>query len=394
MASAATPTPTPTPTITPTPTPTITSTPNGGCSYYTHIRRASEGGGGTEVFIDTTVGTSTLNGTCATSNNSPERVYEWIPEVSGIATISTCSISNTNYDTLIYVRRGNNCPTSTEMSCNDDTSSCATSEPNDHHGSKIVMSVEVGFVYWIVVDGYNGANGTYELTLVPPVSPTPTPTLTPTPTTTTTATPTVTVTPTPTLTPTPTVTVTASPTATLTQVATPTPTLTPTPTATCTPAVIANFNNNSCDGTVTDSTTGLTWEQKTVAGSGGLHDVSNTYTWSSAGNLPNGSVFTQFIAGLNAANFAGHADWRLPSATGYNGPYIGAKELDSIAPTPFPCSVHPCIGAIFGSTQAAPYWTGTAYDLSPLVAWYLGFYDNAPGIADKQFSFPARAVRP
>ena len=213
-------------------------------------------------------------------------------------------------------------------------------------------------------------------------SATPTPTATPTKTATPTPTPTATKTATPTPTATPTATSTA-PTATV-----------PAPTATCTPAVVANLTNNSCNGTVTDSTTGLTWEQKLTSGSGGLHDVSNTYTWSNSGNLPNGSVFTTFIAGLNAANFAGHADWRLPTAAGRNGPYTGDVELETILLDTYPCATVPCIDTIFGSTLPFPYWTGTAYDLSPLVAWYVGFYDGAPGFADKQFHLPARAVRP
>jgi hypothetical protein len=37
-----------------------------------------------------------------------------------------------------------------------------------YHGSRIALSVVAGQTYTIVVDGYNGRNGTFQLTLVPP----------------------------------------------------------------------------------------------------------------------------------------------------------------------------------------------------------------------------------
>src|SRR3984893_13119844 len=95
------------------------------------------------------------------------------------------------------------------------------------------------------------------------------------------------------------------------------------------------FTDNG-DGTVTDHQTGLIWEKKTPAGSGGVHDVNNKYTWCASGdtgcpspsNLADGTVFTVFLATLNngandkisgsddspiAGCFANHCDWRLPS---------------------------------------------------------------------------------
>ena len=66
----------------------------------------------------------------------------------------------------------------------------------------------------------------------------------------------------------------------------------------------ARFTGNG-DGTVTDNATDLMWEQKTTNGSLDIHDRGNTYTWANA--------FDVFIAGVNAENFAGHNDWRLPN---------------------------------------------------------------------------------
>ena len=120
------------------------------------------------------------------------------------------------------------------------------------------------------------------------------------------------------------------------------------------------------DGTVTDQQTGLQWEKKTTAvGSGAnaadLHDVDNRYTWAGCCNgvcnavadlcQPNAAAAATCAAGadggtqgcsectsgtcnvnpfdsgaqktmwdwlnqVNAANFAGHNDWRLPKEGG------------------------------------------------------------------------------
>ncbi len=57
------------------------------------------------------------------------------------------------------------------------------------------------------------------------------------------------------------------------------------------------------DGTITDNNTKLVWEKQ--SGGGSIHDIDNVYTWADA--------FAVHVAGLNAANFAGHNDWRLPN---------------------------------------------------------------------------------
>ena len=56
-----------------------------------------------------------------------------------------------------------------EAACNDDTSGCFTSEPNDHHASRLTPSVVAGQTYFIVVDGFGGSQGTFSLTVTPPV---------------------------------------------------------------------------------------------------------------------------------------------------------------------------------------------------------------------------------
>ncbi len=181
-AASATPAETATPgasgAITPSATPTPASTPIPGCA----IAGIVPAGGGTVTGI--TSGVSLQTGTCGSTGNSPDVVYQWTPRTSGTATIQTCG-TTTHFDTVVYVR-GDAC-NGTTLACNDDTAGCTTGEPNDHHGSQISLAVTAGRTYLIVVDGYNGAAGTYALTVtapgVPTATPVPagTPTRTPTP---------------------------------------------------------------------------------------------------------------------------------------------------------------------------------------------------------------------
>jgi len=70
---------------------------------------------------------------------------------------------------------------------------------------------------------------------------------------------------------------------------------------------IARSYTDNGDGTVTDNNTGLMWEKlddSNLAGTAGIHDRDNTYTWANA--------FVK-VSDLNALNFAGHSDWRVPS---------------------------------------------------------------------------------
>ena len=256
----ATPTPTRTPTRTPTPGPTATGptgTPTPGCALAGVI----PAGGGT--VSGTTSGTSTQAGTCATSANSPENVYQWTPNATGTWTLSTCGTA-TLFDTVVYVR-GGTCSGS-QLVCNDDTAGCNTGEPNDHHGSFMTLAATAGQTYYVVVDGYNGAGGAYSLTVTPPsAAPTATRTATPVATSTTVATATTTplATATPVL-PTVTATRTTSPTPTTTPTATPSRTATPTPTVTRTPsptptppaACLAAITIPSSGGTFTGVTAG------------------------------------------------------------------------------------------------------------------------------------------
>jgi hypothetical protein len=156
-----TPTPLPTATRTPSPTPTATgSTQPGTCGQP----RVIPPSGGTVDGV-TAGAPSLLAGSCGTSGNSPEVVFTWTPATSGTAHLSTCGSDVTSYDTLMYVRSG---VCGAELACNDDTAGCPTASNSSYHGSRIAISVVAGQTYTVVVDGYNGRNGTFRLLVVPP----------------------------------------------------------------------------------------------------------------------------------------------------------------------------------------------------------------------------------
>src|SRR5205823_4811077 len=119
--------------------------------------------GGT--FSGTTSGTSSLAGSCGSSGTSPEQVFQWTPAVSGTATIQTCG-AGTTFDTVLYLRSGS-CAGGPEVAagCNDDACSNASGL---FRASRLTPTVTAGQTYYIVVDGYGGAPGTFSLTVTPP----------------------------------------------------------------------------------------------------------------------------------------------------------------------------------------------------------------------------------
>jgi hypothetical protein len=204
-----------------------------------------------------------------------------------------------------------------------------------------------------------------------------------------------------------------------------TPTSTPLRPTTVTPTRTSGTTGlvDNGDGTITDRSTGLTWEKKDQAG--GVHDWTLTYTW--AGKCPDdslcqpnaaaastcaaatgtaagcgqcstgtcnvdphrgGAVTTiwDWLTQLNAAHFAGHNDWRIPKTIPPlpEGGSPAAAELETILGAPYPdclcsqgtCNL-PCVLPVFenncasgctvdggGGTQecsctSGVYWTAT-----------------------------------
>src|SRR2546421_1300812 len=131
----------------------------GDCSSPTVV--PAQGG----TFSGTTSGASALAGSCGNSGGSPEQVFRWTPTVSGTATIQTCG-AGTTFDTVLYLRSGV-CASGPEVAagCNDD--GCANAS-GLLRASRITPTVTAGQTYYIVVDGYGGAQGTFALTVTAP----------------------------------------------------------------------------------------------------------------------------------------------------------------------------------------------------------------------------------
>lgn len=127
---------------------------------------------------------------------------------------------------------------------------------------------------------------------------------------------------------------------------------------------------------VADRHSGLSWEMKTTQA--GLRNKHNTYTWYNPDKLSNGGDAgtpnggkcsgsacdtTAYIAALNAQGLCGFHDWRLPTQ----------KELSTLNDPRITYPGPTVDTRFFPETQAAPYWTGTAYSAHYAGAWVWSF---------------------
>ena len=177
-------------------------------------------------------------------------------------------------------------------------------------------------------------------------------------------------------------------------------------------ALLDRFRFEACaDGlTVADTVTGLLWERKTVTGD--VHDVTNTYTWSSTGSAADGTAYTVFLAGLNGASFAGHTNWRLPFISELQSILVGPGVTTGLAfQTPVDpamgtnptgqattCAMAPCIdprfAAVGGGTASSDYWSASPIVSVATAVWQASF--TSGGFVDgnaKTFDGFVRAVR-
>ncbi|MCD4726708.1 MAG: hypothetical protein K8R46_03540, partial [Pirellulales bacterium] len=161
---------------------------------------------------------------CPYASDSPDAVFVYEPSVNQSITATLCEAVS-NYDTKLHIYE-NDC-TGAELACSEDVCA-APGYPNDYQSRIENLSVTAGNVYYVVVDGWGGESGNYQLNVFESNVPTHTPTNTPINTATQTNTPTQTATSTQTATPTRTNTPTNLPTSTPTNTPTNIPTNTPT----------------------------------------------------------------------------------------------------------------------------------------------------------------------
>jgi hypothetical protein len=220
------------------------------------------------------------------------------------------------------------------------------------------------------------------------------------------------------------------------------------------------------DGTVHDSCTGLQWEQKTgrrgVRVPGALHDINDVFPWAGTcahdpgqlcqpnaaaaatcgalsdggsasppvgcsechggdydattnpggkgpctppGNSSAPTVLTvwAWLNQLNAVNFAGHNDWRLPSQAGRNGcPVSDPDCATAVAPLeletirngePATCQPH-CLYPIFGVPVQQQTWSSSTMNADQRYAWTVRFFSGTnERVTKMDTAVSVRAVR-
>ncbi|MFN2377975.1 MAG: DUF1566 domain-containing protein [Candidatus Binatia bacterium] len=143
-----------------------------------------------------------------------------------------------------------------------------------------------------------------------------------------------------------------------------------------------SFTDNG-NGTVTDATTALVWEK--LSDDGSIHDKDNKYTWLEA--------VTVKIAGLNAANFAGHDDWRLPNRFELDSLVnLGASGPSTYPPFHTSCAAS-CTVTSCSCTRPDYYWTSSTYVGSASYAWTVYFAAGDAFSGMKPTAYYVRAVR-
>ena len=123
---------------------------------------------------------------------------------------------------------------------------------------------------------------------------------------------------------------------------------------------------------VRDNVTGLIWEVKTDDGS--IHDKDDQYSWQDAQDV--------FITQVNAENFGGHSDWRMPTP----------KELASI--TMLGRYDPAADTAYFPNCRSSHYWSSSPLAGGSGYAWYVDFNYGLVGNSNKTDNhFYVRCVR-
>ena len=136
----------------------------------------------------------------------------------------------------------------------------------------------------------------------------------------------------------------------------------------------APFVDNG-DGTVTDTATGLMWDQCALGLSGAscTTGTASLYTWVNA--------FAAVAATQSVASYKGYSDWRLPSIVELQ------TLIKAVASGPFIDTT------AFPGTPASFFWSGSSYVPNPSYAWYVYFGNGYTVAYYKSNGYYVRLVR-
>ncbi|HXJ34505.1 MAG TPA: DUF1566 domain-containing protein [Candidatus Eisenbacteria bacterium] len=144
-----------------------------------------------------------------------------------------------------------------------------------------------------------------------------------------------------------------------------------------------------CPGGDYDPTTNPTGTGPCTVGGSGAQSVTTIWVW---------------LNQLNAANYAGHNDWRIPSQAGRNACPPGEpncttaampRELETILrAAPGSCSTSPCGYPVFGVPTASQTWSASTSRADARYAWIVNFFAGTNEQLTKQdTAVSVRAVR-
>lgn len=102
---------------------------------------------GGSVAVDLTTGSGDGPLSCGTASPGSDRAYMWTPSASGTFTITSMGTTSagSDYDTVLAVFSSATCDSTSELTCNDDSTGLASS---------VSLSVTAGTRYYIVVESY------------------------------------------------------------------------------------------------------------------------------------------------------------------------------------------------------------------------------------------------